>query len=246
MHGEAFAAPIRRVVLTSIVLLAMAILFFRLYQLQLIYHTEFGRQSEENSIRTIVKEPIRGYMFDRNEKLMVDVGPAYGISITPAEFNTAHTKMLSLFLNIDELALQDRVNKGRIYSRFSPARVKRDLSFQTLSALEERSFLLSGISFSIESKRVYPTPARASHLLGYCKEISDAQLTRGTDYYSQGDIIGSSGLEASYETLLRGRRGYEFVSANANGQVIGAFDQGRSDIRPREGFDLYLGVDAGL
>lgn len=233
-------------VLNSIVFVLLAILFFRLYQLQLFYNIELGKKSTENSLRSIVREPIRGYVFDRNGKLFVDVGPSYSVTVTPAEFNARSLPLLSSILKTDTAAILERIEKGRSHSRFSPTRVKRDIDFKTLSALEEHLYLLPGVGYQVDSKRYYPTGAQASHILGYCKEISDAQLARMGDYYKLGDLIGASGIEASYETMLRGQKGYEFIAVNARGQVLGPFEAGKNDITPLEGFDLVLSVDAGL
>jgi penicillin-binding protein 2 len=243
---EEIGASSRKRVLTSIVLLVFTMLFLRLYQLQLLSHTEFGKKSEENSIRTIMKEPVRGYMFDRTGRLVVDVGPAYSITATPATFDTTNLDFVSSLLQLDPALVQARINKGRAYSRFSPVRIKRDIDFKTLSAVEENLFLLPGISYEIESKRLYPFSIRAPHLLGYCKEISDVQLARLGSMYQQGDLIGSSGLEASYETFLRGEKGYEFISVNSKGQLLGSLEGGQRDIPSKEGFDLILSIDFGL
>ncbi len=243
---EDFGSPIRRSVLMILTVVFIGVLFVRLYVLQLLYHQELGKKSEENSVRTIIKEPIRGYVFDRAGRLVVDVGPSYSVALTPVEFDAQNLKLLSSLLQLEPDVIQERINRGRAYSRFSPTRIKRDIDFRTLSALEEYQFLLPGISFLIDSKRIYPTGSRATHILGYCKEISDAQLARASDYYRQGDVIGSSGIEASYENLLRGQKGFEFIAVNARGQVIGRFEQGQNDKLPNEGFDLILGIDFEL
>jgi penicillin-binding protein 2 len=246
INVEEIGAPSRKRVLTIIIVSAFAFLVLRLYQLQLLSHTEFGRKSDENSVRTIIKEPVRGYMFDRNGRLVVDVGPAYSITVTPATFDTMALSFLSSLLQMEPSVIQERLNRGRIYSRFSPVRVKRDVDFKTLTAVEENLYQLSGVSYEIESKRIYPFNIRAPHLLGYCKEITDAQLAKVGSTYQQGDIIGSSGLEASYEPFLRGEKGFEFISVNSKGQLLGPLEGGRRDIPSKEGFDLNLSVDFGL
>jgi penicillin-binding protein 2 len=236
----------RRRVLAIVIILAFVVLFLRLYQLQLLSHAEFGKKSEENSVRIVVKEPVRGYMFDRTGRLVVDVGPAYSITVTPAVFDTNNLAFLSSLLQLDPALIQGRINRGRAYSRFSPVRVLRDIDFKTLSKVEENLYLLPGVSYEVESKRLYPFNVRAPHLLGYCKEITDAQLARSSTAYQQGDLVGSSGLEASYETFLRGEKGYEFISVNSKGQLLGPLEEGRRDIPSKEGFDLMLSIDFGL
>jgi penicillin-binding protein 2 len=218
----------------------------RLIQLQIYYHEELGKKSEENRIRTITKEALRGYMFDRTGKLVVDVGPSFSIFVTPAEFNTDDLPLLSDILELDEETLNSRIQRGRRRSRFSPVRVARDVEYQNLIAIEERLFMLPGVTYDVASKRLYPLDARASHLLGYCKEISESQLEKKGSAYQQGDIIGSTGIEAAYEEFLRGRKGYEFISVNSKGQVIGPLDGGSKNIAPHEGFDLLLETDFDL
>jgi penicillin-binding protein 2 len=246
INVEEIGAPSRKRVLTIIISLAFGFLLLRLCQLQLLYHTEFGKKSDENSVRTIVKEPVRGYMFDRNGRLVVDVGPAYSITVTPASFDTSTLHFLSSLLQMEPSVIQERLNRGRIYSRFSPVRVKRDVDFKTLAAVEENLYKLPGVTYEIESKRIYPFNVRAPHLLGYCKEITDAQLAKVGTSYQQGDIVGSSGLEASYETFLRGEKGFEFISVNSKGQLLGPLEGGRRDVPSKDGFDLNLSIDFGL
>lgn len=238
--------PRRRSVLTGLLLLVFAVLFGRLYQLQLLYHSEFGRQSEENSVRSIVRDPLRGYIFDRHGQLLVDDGPFYTVTVTPAEFDRRDIPVLSQLLGLDPTTVQERIDKGESFSRFAPARIKRDVDFGTVSSIEEKMYLLPGVRFQIETKRVYRNRARAAHLLGYCREVTDAQLAKVGSFYQLGDLIGSSGLEAGYEQMLRGQKGYEYLAVNARGQILGSFEGGKNDVEPKEGFDLVLSLDADL
>jgi penicillin-binding protein 2 len=243
---EEFGSGSRRMALAIALGVAFAVLFFRLIQLQVYYHEELGRKSEENRVRTVVREPVRGYMYDRNGQLVVDVGPSFSVFVTPAEFDTSTTSLLAGLLQVEPEVLRERLRKGRRYSSFSPTRIARDVPFTVLAAVEERVFQLPGVTYDVESKRVYDKRVNAAHLLGYCKEITDAQLAKAGPLYSQGDIIGSTGIELAYETFLRGSKGYQFISVNSKGQVIGPLEGGSRDILPEEGFDLLLEADFGL
>jgi penicillin-binding protein 2 len=246
IHSEEFPSPTRRSILNSILIAIIAILMVRLIQLQIIYHQEFGKKSIENSVRMLVREPIRGFIYDRKGRLLVDVGPSYSITVTPFEFKRENTTLLSNLLGIATNIVEDRINKGKSYSSFAPARIARDVNFTALAGIEEYITILDGVSYQVESKRVYPSSVRASHLLGYVKEISEYQLSRSRALYQYGDMIGSAGIESSYETFLRGQKGYEFVAVNAQGQVIGKINDGKSDIPSKEGFDLILSIDLDL
>jgi len=73
---------------------------------------------------------------------------------------------------------------------------------------------------------------------GYTKEISEAQIKILGEDYAPGDVVGSSGLEADYETTLRGRKGAELTVVNVRGQVIGRFEGGKSDVQAVQGDNL--------
>ncbi len=243
---EDFGLRTRLRLMHAIVGVLFVVLFLRLYQLQLLYHSEFGKRSEENSVRTVIKEPVRGYMYDRTGRLMVDVGPSFSVTVTPVSFDTAQVPELSALLEMNPAQLIERINRGRAHSRFSPVRVSRDVTYEVLASVEERLYRLPGVSYDVEWKRTYETGIRAAHLLGYCKEISDAQLTKLGATYRQGDVIGSTGLEASYETFLRGEKGFEFIAVNSKGQMLGPLDGGSRDVDSKDGFDLILSLDLGL
>jgi penicillin-binding protein 2 len=115
-----------------------------------------------------------------------------------------------------------------------------------LSALEEYRDRLPGVQYQVESKRFYDKKVHASHILGYTKEISESQMKSFDESYSQGDVVGSTGLEAKYEGILRGQKGAELTKVNVHGQTVGSFDNGKHDVPPVEGNDLMLTIDLDL
>lgn len=236
----------KRRVMYSVLGLMFLVFFGRLYQLQLIYSEEYGRKSEENSIRIIPREPVRGYVYDRFNRRIVDNRPAFTVTIMPYEFDKRNIPYLASLLALEPAFIQDRLKKGEEYSRFAPVKIKRDIDFRELSALEENCEHLLGVDYQVESKRWYGTGARAAHILGYTKEISETQIRTLGGEYRQGDVVGSAGLESEYESALRGQKGAEFSSVNVRGQVIGRFESGKLDVRAVDGKDLILTLDIGL
>jgi penicillin-binding protein 2 len=241
-----FAIYSRRRILSGIVVVLFLVFLGRLYQLQMIYQDEYGKKSEENSIRTISTEPVRGYMIDRAGRLVVDNRPSFTVTVMPFEFDYANVDLLAGILSLDPAVVRERLKEGEAYSRFAPVKIERDIDFRELSAIEERQAELPGVTYQIESKRYYPTGARASHILGYTKEISRTQIAALGDYYRQGDVVGSSGLEQHYEEVLRGKKGAEFSLVNVRGQVIGPFEGRKHDVAAVEGDDLMLSMDFAL
>ena len=123
----------------------------------------------------------------------------------------------------------------------------RDVDFRVISFIEENRELLKGIDYSIDPIRLYPTFFRGTHIIGYTKEISQNMLKKQqNDYYKQGDLIGTTGLEAGYENYLRGEKGYEFILQDSKGREVGPLNDGASDVKSVAGYDLILSVDADV
>lgn len=243
---ENFDPASRRIAFLTILGMLFIIAVGRLIQLQILYQDVYGKKSEENSIRPIAQDPIRGYVYDRHGKLIVDNRPSYAVTVTPVEFKDSNIPALAQLLQLDTAYLKEKIKKGKIYNRFAPIKIRRDIDFPTLTSIEEHRDKYPGVDYQIETKRFYPTKAKATHLFGYTKEISDQQLQETGNDYRPGDLIGATGLEAAYEKYLRGRKGYEFLTVNAKGQTLGAFNDGKNDIPVKEGDDLILAVDADL
>jgi penicillin-binding protein 2 len=226
---------------------AFIILTGRLVQLQLINPERFDKESERNSVKTIITTPARGLIFDRNYKLIVDNKPSYSITVTKKEFDTTNIPLLSNLLGYDADELKSFLKDIEGTNRFIPTRIARDVDFKVVSYIEENHDQLSGIDYKIEPIRLYPNKFRASHILGYINEISKAKLKNQVgDYYNQGDVVGVTGLEAGYEKYLRGEKGYKFILQDSKGREVGSLNDGKNDVKAISGYDLILSVDAGL
>jgi penicillin-binding protein 2 len=237
----------RKLILFGVCVVAAIILVVRLVQLQFFNQEEYGKESQKNAVKTITLTPARGLMFDKNGHVVVDNRPTYTVTITPNEFDTARYKEISLLLNIPEEELRTKLKEVKGTNRFNPQRIKRDVDFKTIAYISENEKYLKGVDFQVEALRYYPNDFKGSHIFGYAKEISEKQLENQVgDYYKQGDMIGIKGIEKSYENYLRGEKGYRFVNVDVNGREIGSVNDGRDDIIPINGSDLYLTIDRDL
>ncbi len=219
----------------------------RLAFLQLLNQGDFGKESMKNAVKTITETPARGLMYDRNGKVMVDNRPSYTLVITPSSFDKANIEEVANLVGMPFDEIKTALEKIKGTNRFNPAKIKRDLDFKTISYLSENKERLKGVDYQVEALRTYPNNFRASHVFGYAKEISEKQLEKQIgDYYTQGDMIGSDGLEAKYEETLRGEKGYKFMSVDVKGREMGSYNDGNSDIKPVNGSDLVLAIDSDL
>lgn len=245
MDESGFASRQRSLFLGVVVLGLFGVLLFRLTDLQFLQYDAFRSKAERNSIRQIAKDPLRGLIFDRNGELVVDNNPSYTLTITPFEFQWSSLPTLVRFFGVDSNLVRYRLTRAGI-NGFEPVKIARELTFHQLSLLEEYRTALPGVNYVIESRRNYKMKPHISHLLGYTKEISPKLLKQLGEYYRPGDIVGFNGIEAYYEPVLRGSKGYGYYTVDATGRVVESFDHGRSDISAREGSDIFLSIDMDL
>ncbi|MBL8015772.1 MAG: penicillin-binding protein 2, partial [Ignavibacteria bacterium] len=219
----------------------------RLIQLQVINPEKFDKDAERNSVKTIITTPARGLIFDRNGKLLVDNKPSYSVTITKKEFDTSSINVVCGLLGMEPEILRSELKKIEGTNRFIPTRIMRDVDFKVISFIEENREILKGIDYSVDPIRLYPTDFKGSHIIGYTKEISEGMLKKQqNDYYKQGDLIGTTGLEAGYENYLRGEKGFEFILQDSKGREVGPLNDGNNDVKSVSGYDLILSVDADV
>lgn len=219
----------------------------RLVQLQLVNPEKFEQESSKNSVKTIITTPARGLLYDKNGKLLVDNKPSYSVTITKKEFDTNNIPLVSGLVGITPEDLRENLKKIEGTNRFIPTRIVRDVDFKVISYIEENRELLKGVDYSVDPIRLYPTDFRGTHIIGYTKEISQEMMKKQQgDYYKQGDLIGTTGLEAGYETYLRGEKGFEFILQDSKGREVGPLDDGKKDVKSVSGYDLILTIDAEI
>lgn len=231
----------------SVLLVASLALIIRLVQIQVVEQKEYGKESDKNSIKKITEIPARGLMFDRMGKVIVDNRPAYTLTITPFQFDKNLTDEVSALVGIDADEIKQLLSKAKGTNRFNPVIIKRDIDFKTVSFIEENRDRLKGVGYQVQSLRSYPNKYRGSHIFGYNAEISEKQLAASTEgYYRQGDLVGTAGLERTYEKYLRGEKGSRLISVDVNGKEVGQYNDGYSDVKPVNGSDLYSTIDSDL
>jgi penicillin-binding protein 2 len=237
----------RKYILFGLAFIFGALLVVRLIQLQLLNQETYGKESEKNAVKTITLTPARGLMFDRNGNVVVDNRPTYTVTITPSEFDTTLYPQIAGMLEMPEADLRKTIKEVKGTNRFNPQRVRRDVNFKVISYISENHDKLRGVDYQVEALRFYPNDFQGAHVFGYTKEISEKQLEKQIgNYYVQGDLIGTKGVEKSYETYLRGEKGYKFVSVDVKGKEVGSVNDGKDDIKPINGSDLHLTIDKDL
>ena len=91
----------RKIVLPSLIIAAAIVLIVRIFYLQ-IMDDSLKLQSENNAIKKVFDFPERGYIYDRNGKLMVANQPSYDIMVIPREIKNLDTLDFCNLLKIDK------------------------------------------------------------------------------------------------------------------------------------------------
>ena len=227
-----------------IIIISAAVLGFRLFQMQILNQTSYQDKATDNSIKSIEQIPLRGVFYDRNSNLLVNNVPAYTLRITPADYDNKLNRIIETILEVDSGYVSNILYQYKNFSKYLPIKIKRGIGFDVVAWLEENSLNLPGVDYIVEMRRGYPGGINGSHIFGYLKEISQKQLEKESEYYHQGDNIGNTGVEKTYEKLLRGTKGNKFVIVNSRRKVIDAFNNGAEDIPTIKGNDLILTIEA--
>ena len=245
----------KSLILIGVVSIAYFLLILRLFYVQIIQADLHIRLSKENAMRLKIVTPPRGEILDRNGYVLARNRPSYSICVLPYKLKSKQRKeVISRLCSItdtlgnpvfDSMDLVFTMNKAR-ERRFDVTRRKEDVSLELVSIVEEHAMELPGIIVETESRREYTLGPSAFHVVGYMSEIPEDQFdSLKKQGYFYGDLIGKSGIERQYESIVRGQCGQEYIEVNAYGKSLGPIPN-LQQIKPVVGNDLYLTIDAHL
>lgn len=243
MNKDNFASLNRRTIIFIAIVASAVVITFRLFQMQILHRENYEIKSSDNSIKDIEIKPLRGIFYDRNLNIIVSNKPAYTLRITPAYYDKNLNNILETVIDEKPGYIDKLLKKYKGYSKYLPIKVKRGIEFDAIAWLEENSSHLPGVDYIVEMHRDYPSGIIGSHIFGYTKEISAKQLEKEKKFYNQGDYVGFTGVEKTYEKNLRGSKGTKFVIVNSKRKEIGRYKNGLQDIVPVKGNDLVLTID---
>jgi penicillin-binding protein 2 len=225
------------------ILVAFAVLFTRLWFMQIVSGDEYKKKAEGNRIREISIEAPRGRILDRNGRVLVKNRNALTIAIVPAELKDQKEEVigrLSRLLSMGEKEIAYKIEKSQAPNRRA-VQVKSDVGEEIVTYVREHQREFPGVIAGTTPVREYPYSFLASHVVGYLGEINPQMLKEKADKgYVAGDEIGLSGVESTYDEELRGVDGNYRLEVDAQGNKVG--DE-ISRKEARAGYNLELTVD---
>jgi penicillin-binding protein 2 len=233
----------RKLLLSSIILLVGIVYIGRLTYLQLFSFSP-KNITEDTAIKAVYDYPDRGYIYDRNGKLLVANQPAYDVMVIPREVKPLDTLEFCSLLNISKEDFISKYEKAKSYSPRLPSVFVGQLSKVEYARLQEKMRKYNGFYIQKRSLRHYLTK-HGANVLGYISEVNETDLKNNL-YYSLGELKGRNGVEAVYENILRGQKGVKYIQKDRFNRDIGPYKNGMYDTLPEQGKDIHITIDGDL
>jgi penicillin-binding protein 2 len=231
----------RRYVIAGIFIAIIIILLARLFYIQII-DDRYAIYASNNVRRQIIQYPARGPILDRNGKILVQNEPFYDIMVIPRQVKPFDTVEFCKLLSIDRTEFNKRWIKAMKYSPNLSSIFEKQISATTYASLQERLSEFPGFFSATRYLRTYPDSV-AAQFLGYIGEVTDRDVKRSSGYYRPGDYIGITGVEKSYEPVLRGQRGVQNLMVDSRNKPKGHYANGMFDTSAVAGERLTSSLD---
>jgi len=241
---------LRLTVLGALVFVCFALLLARFVWLQVVKHSDYAAQAEDNRIAVVPVQPNRGLILDRNGVILARNYSAYTLEITPSKLRLPLEDTIDQLAALVEVTPKDRRRFKKLLEEsknFASVPLRTRLSDEEVARFTANRFRFPGVEVQARLFRQYPLGETASHVIGYIGRInqSEAKALEASEdaaNYNGTDYIGKEGLEKSYERHLHGVTGYEEVEVSAGGRAIRTLS--RTPATP--GSNLILSIDIEL
>jgi penicillin-binding protein 2 len=255
------ASKRRLVSIALIVAGLLGVLGVRLYDLQIGSHARYLTLASQDQVRDIVTPSVRGEILDDTGQIMVGHQSALVVAVNmatlaqQADGGAGELSRLARLLKISDKTLTERVRictagvqqpcwQG---SPYQPIPVAQNVSQQVALQLLEDKSAFPGVSADIQPVTEYnqPLATDAAGLVGYLQPITPQELkalNQPVTGFTGDDLVGQAGLEAQYDSELRGTTGVNEVATNAAGQVTSTI----KDVKPVAGDELVTSINGPL
>lgn len=226
---------------------AFLLLLSTFFGAQVIQHQRYSLRAADNRLRPVPLTAPRGLILDRDGRVIAENVPGYAVKLLAPDARQFEAMLdkLRAIVPVDSDAAA-KAERRFEQEPFLPALIIRDASIQQVAALEERRSVLPGLVIQSEPKRYYPDSDAVAHLVGYVAEVTDADL--GSKRYAGvrlGTLVGRSGLELAYDSVLRGTPGMRYIEVNARNRLVRE-DGAAPPLPPVAGATLRTTVDLPL
>ena len=217
---------LRIAVVGGFAVMLFAILFFRLWTLQIIDGSSNLAEAKNNRTRSTKIIAPRGKILARNGDVLVDNRTSLALQVDPAKLpedpaeEAAELKEIGELVHMKLPQVRTRIaEEEKIVAAGAPLTVRRDVGNLLIYYIEEHKGKFPGVTVEKVFVRNYPEEDRAAQILGHVTEVSEEELEEGPyKGIEPGEIVGQEGLEYSYDKYLRGKPGETRYQVNAMGE----------------------------
>ena len=238
-------SAIRLTAAQYIILSVFLVLAYGLWRLQVMQSDYYSLAAEKNRIRNVPILAPRGKIVDREGRPIVDNYPSFSALLlrdSTRDLN-ADADLIAQGLHLDPNEVRTRIRRFASMPQYQPIFLKEDITPDELAFIDAHRNELPELDTIMAHRRLYPRNGFMAHLIGYVGEVTEDMLNQPQfELYSPGDMVGVSGVERQYNTLLMGKNGFRRALVNSHGREVGRLDE-----TPAEpGKQLKLTIDLDL
>jgi penicillin-binding protein 2 len=240
---------LRVAILGFAALAVFAVLFLRLWALQVLSGAKYLTEANSNRVRTIPIEAPRGTIVDRNGKVLVENKPGWSIDLWPADLPKkwpAERKELRQLATVANVPVEKILADMRPYKNdpLTPIVIRRGIHSDQYDYLKENQLQFPGVELTNTYLRSYPYQSLAAQVLGYVGAITPPELKTATrEGYQPQDTMGQSGVEQTYDRYLHGHDGSAQLTVDSRGRPTSPIEP---KTFPQTGDTLKLTIDIKL
>ncbi|MEU0333364.1 penicillin-binding protein 2 [Streptomyces sp. NPDC006193] len=257
--GRTPRVQIRLVVIQILVLSLLGTLGGRLWYLQIREGAEYQKEASGNHVQQVVDPAVRGDILDARGVPLADNETRLVVSASRTDLMKQKDRgkaVLTKLARVLGMSPGEVMQKVRLCdaktpqpcwngSPYQPIPITDEATAKQALQIRERSEDFPGITAEPEAVRRYPGPGKSNtaQVLGYLSPVTDAEIQQAKDTdspYLRSDMVGRSGLERTYDKVLRGKAGVTRYEVDNLGRVIG---KAESDAA-RPGANLVTSIDS--
>ncbi|HET7348118.1 MAG TPA: penicillin-binding protein 2, partial [Acidobacteriaceae bacterium] len=236
--------PFRLAVIQYIIAGILIVLVLGLWRLQVVGGQNYHAMAEANRVRKVPILAPRGKIYDRDGNLIVDNYPSVTCYLVREQGHDVIPDLpliaRGLHMTVDQI--QGILKKYRAAPKYQPLPLKQDITPDELAFVEAHKDELPELDTIQEERRLYPRDGFAAHLIGYVGEVSEEMLNNPKyALYEPGDVVGQSGVEATYDGILRGEDGSSDIAVDSHGREVARL--GVEPAKPGQSLRLTIDLD---
>src|SRR5271166_993482 len=226
------------------ILAIFLVLAYGLWRLQVARSDYYSSLAEQNRIKQVPILAPRGKLLDREGRIIVDNYPSFSALLLRDSSRdlTADAELISEGLHLDPEEVRTRIKRAAWMPQYQPIFLKDDITPDELAFIEAHRNELPELDTIMTHRRLYPRNGFMAHLIGYVGEVSEDMLNQPQfELYNPGDVVGISGVERQYNTLLMGKNGSRQALVDSHGREVGRL--GETEAVPGKQLKLTIDLD---